>query len=325
MERIVAFWEISFDSALALVLTWLAWQVLHGPNLFRAVICFMVFGLLLSLVWVRLEAFDIALAETAISTGLTGALLLSTLGRLHDRYAIPEKLIRRRKQRLWLWSNALLWTPPILLLVVFLILSTWLLPAPGLGEEVKATLTLSGVENPVTAVLLNFRAFDTLLEIAVLLLAVVACWSFGPASSPIAPHVPSPTLPALVRLLFPIFLLVATYLLWRGTHAPGGAFQAGAVLGAGGVLLIIAGGRPWSHTDNEGWSRGVLVLGLAVFLAIAVGVMFTGKAFLQYPPGWSRPLIILIEVTATITIAGILLALYIGGQPPLRRSKDPKK
>jgi multisubunit Na+/H+ antiporter MnhB subunit len=31
----------------------------------------------------------------------------------------------------------------------------------------------SGVDHPVTAVLLNFRSYDTLLEIAVLLLAVV--------------------------------------------------------------------------------------------------------------------------------------------------------
>jgi multisubunit Na+/H+ antiporter MnhB subunit len=320
----MAFWEIGFDSALALVLIWLAWQVLHGPNLFRAVICFMAFGLLLSLVWVRLKAFDIALAETAISTGLTGALLLSTLGRLHDRYAIPEEAIHKAKQRLWLWDNALLWTPPMLLLVALLILSAWLMPAPGLGEEVSAKLILSGVENPVTAVLLNFRAFDTLLEIAVLLLAVVACWSFGPASSPIAPHVPSPNLPALVRLLFPIFLLVATYLLWRGTHAPGGAFQAGAVLGAGGVLLIIAGGQPWSHANNESWLRGVLALGLAVFLAVAVGVMLVGGAFFQYPPGWSRYLIILMEVAATIAIAGILLALYIGGRPPFRHFRVKK-
>jgi hypothetical protein len=39
----------------------------------------------------------------------------------------------------------------------------------------------SGVSNPVTAVLLNFRAYDTLMELAVLLVALLGIWSLGPA------------------------------------------------------------------------------------------------------------------------------------------------
>jgi len=39
-----------------------------------------------------------------------------------------------------------------------------------LRTAVAANMTASGVEHPVTAVLLNFRGYDTLLEIAVLLL-----------------------------------------------------------------------------------------------------------------------------------------------------------
>jgi multisubunit Na+/H+ antiporter MnhB subunit len=39
----------------------------------------------------------------------------------------------------------------------------------------------SGVSNPVTAVLLNFRAYDTLLELAVLMAAILGIWSTGPA------------------------------------------------------------------------------------------------------------------------------------------------
>ncbi len=42
----------------------------------------------------------------------------------------------------------------------------------------------SGVTHPVTAVLLNFRGYDTLLEVAVLLIALVGTWSLrlGPAA-----------------------------------------------------------------------------------------------------------------------------------------------
>ncbi|MCS6926287.1 MAG: DUF4040 domain-containing protein [Candidatus Binatia bacterium] len=71
-----------FDVLLAVVLPVLAWWVVAGPDLFRSVVLFIVFGLLLALVWVRLRAPDVALAEAAIGAGLTGALLLDTLGRL---------------------------------------------------------------------------------------------------------------------------------------------------------------------------------------------------------------------------------------------------
>ncbi len=75
----------SIDGLLAATLLWLAFRALAGPDLFRAVVLFIAFGLVLSLVWVRLDAPDIALAEAAIGAGLTGALLLSALARLEHR------------------------------------------------------------------------------------------------------------------------------------------------------------------------------------------------------------------------------------------------
>ena len=46
----------------------------------------------------------------------------------------------------------------------------------GLEEQVATHLDTSGVGNPVTAVLLNFRGYDTLLEMAVLLVALLGVW-----------------------------------------------------------------------------------------------------------------------------------------------------
>ena len=71
-----------FDTLLALTLLWSAWQALSTVRLDRAVVMFIVFGLLLTLVWARLDAPDIALAEAAIGAGLTGALLLDALAAL---------------------------------------------------------------------------------------------------------------------------------------------------------------------------------------------------------------------------------------------------
>ncbi len=73
---------ILFDTTAILLLLWLAWQVLNTPGAFRAVVLFIAFGLVLSVIWIRLSAPDIALAEAIIGAGITGALLLAALARL---------------------------------------------------------------------------------------------------------------------------------------------------------------------------------------------------------------------------------------------------
>ncbi len=74
-----------FDIALVLSLLWLAWQTLASPDLFRAIVLFIAFGLLMALVWVRLNAPDVALAEAAVGAGLTGALLLTALSKINKK------------------------------------------------------------------------------------------------------------------------------------------------------------------------------------------------------------------------------------------------
>ena len=74
-----------FDWVLLLVILVLAWRSLNDRDLFRAVIKFIALGLLLAVAWVRLRAPDVALAEAAVGSGLTGALILSALVRMRRR------------------------------------------------------------------------------------------------------------------------------------------------------------------------------------------------------------------------------------------------
>lgn len=73
------------DTLLVVMLLWLAWAALAGPDLFRGIVLFIAFGLVLSMSWARLGAPDVALAEAAIGAGLAGALLLATWGRLPSK------------------------------------------------------------------------------------------------------------------------------------------------------------------------------------------------------------------------------------------------
>ncbi len=74
-----------FDWILVLVIGVLAFRSLNDRDLFRAVIQFIALGLLIAVAWVRLRAPDVALAEAAVGSGLTGALILSALVRMRRR------------------------------------------------------------------------------------------------------------------------------------------------------------------------------------------------------------------------------------------------
>lgn len=90
--------ELLFDGVLGLMLVWLAWRVLAAADLFKAVVLFIVFGLLMALAWARLDAPDIALAEAAIGAGLTGALLLDAVGQMTGRSGISPASRRSEKE-----------------------------------------------------------------------------------------------------------------------------------------------------------------------------------------------------------------------------------
>ena len=77
--------QFTFDTVLGVTLLWLAWRALASENLFKGIVLFIAFGLLMALAWVRLDAPDVALAEAAIGAGLTGALLLVALTRLDSK------------------------------------------------------------------------------------------------------------------------------------------------------------------------------------------------------------------------------------------------
>ena len=74
-----------FDGLLLLIIVVLAWRSLNDRDVFRAVISFIALGLLVAVAWVRLCAPDVALAEAAVGSGLTGALILSALVRMRKR------------------------------------------------------------------------------------------------------------------------------------------------------------------------------------------------------------------------------------------------
>ena len=75
----------AFDLLLAAGLVGVAAAVVVAGQRVRGTALFVVFGLVMSITWIRLDAADIALAEAAVGAGITGALLLDAARELDRR------------------------------------------------------------------------------------------------------------------------------------------------------------------------------------------------------------------------------------------------
>ena len=301
-----------FDGLLLLVIVVLAWRSLNDRDVFRAVISFIALGLLIAVAWVRLRAPDVALAEAAVGSGLTGALILSALVRMR----------RRERAATGTPAGGAEMTSRVLVGVLSLALCAALgwavlsLPVrpTGLTGASLAKLPESGVTNPVTAVLLNYRGYDTLLEVGVLLLAIVAVWSLRRGEWPASDLHDRPLLMSLLRVVLPVLVLAAGYLLWIGAFAPGGAFQGGALLG-GAIVLVMLGGLARRVLAFDRLLRAGLVLGVIVFAAVCAVTMLLTGGLLQFPAGTGGTWIMVIESAALVSIGLTLGLLYFGGRP----------
>ena len=305
------------DLPLALGLFGAGAATLLARSLFGAVLGFISTGLIAALVWVRLEAPDVALTEAVIGAAATSVIILYVASRIGNRATPPAP-------------------PPIAQRVLAGILSALLAvllahalfslpePAPSLAAPVLDNIAPTGLGNPVTAVLMAHRAIDTLLESAVLVFAVFAIWSMAPearwgrAPGPafmVEAHGP---LAFLAKMLPPIGIVIGVYIAWVGADAPGGKFQGGAVLAAMWVLPWIAGlVAPPSISDMR--LRLAIAAGPLVFLMVGLMGFAVAEGFLAYPPGYAKTLILLIETAMTLSVAAAMACMIAG--PPERRAR----
>lgn len=306
------------DASLVLLIVGIATWTVLVRDAFPAIAGYAVYGLLLALAWVRLAAVNAALTEAAIGGGLTGVLLIRAAVRLRSTEAAaraesPGPLFR-------LFAALLAAGFAVLLAIVILGLPD---PAPTLAPEVAENMAVTGLGNAVTAVLLAFRAIDTLLEAVVLVFALIAVWTLTPDGywggrpGPKYATDPEGLLAYLGRLLPPLGIVVAIYVFWIGADLPGGKFQAGTLLAAMWLLTIIAGLQDPPQVSRR-WLRGLLVLGTVVFVAIGFAGWPLAGYFLAYPESHAKPLILVIEAASMVSIAVTLGLLVVG--PPERSS-----
>jgi len=301
--------DFAFDMALCLLIVMVAGCAVAAPGMFVGVVFFIIYGLFIAVAWVRLGAYDVALAEAAIGAGLTGVLLIGAVARLGmgTRSEPPAALLMVLRNG----AGPLLAALALMFLVAF-----FPSVAPGLRQQIGANIDATGVTNPVTAVLLNFRGYDTLLETFVLLAALVAVWALTPEEywgerAGLREHArPDGVLASFGRVLIPLIMLVGVYIFWAGADKPGGAFQGGAVLAAGWILVIKAE-LARAPIIASMPSRLITVAGPALFVLFGLTGLWAGN-FLIYPPDMAKAVLLGLETVLTLSIAAMLALLVLG-------------
>jgi multicomponent Na+:H+ antiporter subunit A len=168
-------------------------------------------------------------------------------------------------------------------------------------------VSFGGGRNVVNVTLVDIRAWDTMGEISVLVVAAIGVASlvFGgsqrflrrvrrpPLPSPprgqvwlMAGHtldagLRSPILEVVTRLVFHTIVLFSIYLLFAGHNAPGGGFAGGLVVGLALVLRYLAGGRHELNVAAPVDAGAVMGAGLFIALSTGLAAMVAGGAVLQ--------------------------------------------
>lgn len=309
--------SILIDSILAILAVYLALQSLLARRLTQSVFLFFAFGLALALAWVRLGAVDVAIAEAAIASGFLSVLFLDALRDfspgITDKKVTPDAgyIIRSKHKRSSLVPQLAFVSGLVLFLLIALEAVRDIPDGGGLAEAAEALLPQSGVGHPVTAVLLNFRAYDTWLEMGVILMALLAILAAGGREGYHKPKVAArdPLLRQVILFFTPILFLFGAFLLYFGKNGPGGAFQAAVLWGAIGILLHLGG---WPVLPVlPGWLRQVLLtMGLIFFLLLGFVTISGRGAMFDYPPAYAGLLILIVETLAAVSIAAALTAMF---------------
>src|SRR5690554_4040621 len=263
-------------------------------------------GLVVCLTFLWLSAPDLALTQLMVETVTTVLILLGLRWlppRLLDieRDKRENRIARSRRTRDFILAVA---SGLAMAAISYLVL---MLPAgAGIGGFfLERSLSEGGGSNVVNVLLVDFRGFDTMGEIAVL--GIVALTVYGllrrfrpaPESMTLPPQQTNPVDPAgsqqpaeqaetgylmvpgvYLRLLLPMILVCALYFFMRGHNLPGGGFVAGLLFSVGIIIQYMLAGTVWVESRLHLQPHRWLALGLALAVLTGLGALVVGYPFL---------------------------------------------
>ena len=236
-------------------------------------------GLAVCLAFVWFSAPDLALTQLLVEMATVVLLMLAL------RWLPASSPVEPARWTPWLHAGLALAAGLGVAALTWLLLSR---PSASISDFFLAnTLPLGGGSNAVNVIIVDFRAFDTLGEIAVFGIAALVMHAL------LANFDPQRVLPAgaeddkhplmlqlASRLVLPFAVLISLYMLLRGHNQPGGGFIAGLVLAITLMLVQVAHGHDWTTPRAGNDYRGWVGWGLLIAGATGVASWLLGSPFL---------------------------------------------
>ncbi|MCW2314161.1 monovalent cation/H+ antiporter subunit A [Rhodoferax antarcticus] len=273
---------VTLTAGVSLVLATLAATVLHRQRV-TALILVGAVGLMVALVFIKFSAPDLALTQISVEV-VTSILLLLAL------YFLPVTT-PRESSALRRWRDV----------------GLGLLAGGGAGALAWAVLTRSsdnisgffiensvpggGGHNVVNVILVDFRGFDTMGEIAVLAVAALGIFALlgklrlpGPERDASGRAWDTDAHPMILatfaRLLLPLALLVSAFIFLRGHNLPGGGFIAGLITAIALIVQYLANGVLWTHARLPEKTQPLIAAGLGLAVLTGLASWAFGRPFL---------------------------------------------
>jgi multicomponent K+:H+ antiporter subunit A len=274
---------VSLLLALVMIIAALVAVIIHHNRL-AALLVLGVVGLIVSLVFVRFSAPDLALTQISVEV-VTIILLMLAL------YFLPQ-ITPHDSDKSRILRDVLL-AGGAGLGVALLTLAILTRPYDtGLADFFLAnSVSGGGGTNVVNVILVDFRGFDTLGEITVLAIAGLGVYLMLNGL-----HLPlpgadgdgrrwardpyPPILTVLSRILLPLALMVSVYIFLRGHNQPGGGFIAGLITSIALILQYVCSGSAWVQQRLPVDYGRVAVLGVLIATLTGIGSWLFGYPFL---------------------------------------------
>ncbi|MFJ5445950.1 monovalent cation/H+ antiporter subunit A [Methylobacillus methanolivorans] len=260
----------------------IATVVMHQQR-FTALVLVSAVGLGVALTFVKFSAPDLALTQLAVEF-ITAVLLLLALFFLPQ--TTPDEQDRLRQAR------------DIFIAVVSglgIAALSYAVLTRGYDTIADYFITNSvsggGGANVVNVLLVDFRGFDTMGEITVLALAGLGIYAMldqlkllSPKQDadgrPWNPDTHPLILATFSRILLPLALLVAIFILLRGHNLPGGGFIAGLVTSAALIVQYLANGVEWTRSKLPANTHPLIGYGLLIAASTGIASWYFGYPFL---------------------------------------------
>ncbi len=270
---------VSILASLVLIFASIMSVVLHRQRLL-AVIMIGVVGLIISLIFVKFSAPDLALTQLSVEI-VTIVLLLLALYFLPQ--TSPKEIGYFRISRDIVISVL---SGVGVMILAMAVLTRDFVP---ISEFFLAnSVSGGGGTNVVNVILVDFRGTDTLGEIVVLALAGLGIYALLQELTLLAPSNNEAGLnwskdnhpvimQTLTRLLFPLMLMVAVFIFIRGHNLPGGGFIAGLIASIALIVQYLANGIAWTGNRLKVDMHWVIATGLLI--ATLTGLVSMGLGF----------------------------------------------